>query len=183
MLRYLVYALDCALSMEVITVERKDMVIRKASLKDVTSLHKSLFQNRTLSKVRDFLLKDLEMMDKGVMIRLVAEMSGLVIGNIQIYFKFDHPLFHHTAEMHTVRVNDNCRRIGVATKLIESALMLSKQKIIEVMTVLVDGNNIPATRLYHKMGFTEYGRLKNGIKLNGQYADYVLLKKDLNHIP
>jgi len=169
--------------MEVIIIERKDIVIRKASLKDATSLHKNLFQNRTLSKVRGFLLKDLEMMDKGDMIRLVAEKNGEVTGNIQIYFKFDHPLFHHTAEMHTVRVNDNCRRIGVATKLIESALMLSKQKNIEIMTVWMDGNNNPATRLYHKMGFTEYGRLKNGIKRNGQYADYVLLKKDLNHIP
>lgn len=169
--------------MEVITLERKDVVIRKASLKDVTSLHKSLFQNRTLSKMQEFLFKDLAMMDKGDMIRLVAEMNGEAIGNIQIYLKFNHPLFHHTAEMHTVRVNDNCRRIGVATKLIESALMLSKQKRIEIMTVWVDGNNIPATCLYHKMGFTEYGRLKNGIKRNGQYTDYVLLKKDLNHIP
>ena len=54
------------------------------------------------------------MMYKGDMIRLVVEMNGEVIGNIQIYFKFDHPLFHHTAEMHTVRVNIYYRRIGVA---------------------------------------------------------------------
>jgi N-acetylglutamate synthase-like GNAT family acetyltransferase len=116
--------------MEVIILDRKDVVIRKASLKDVTSLHKNLFQNRTLVKVQDFLLKDLAMMDKGDMIRLVAEMNDEVIGNIQIYFKFDHSLFHHTAEMHTVRVNDDFRRIGVASKMIESALMLSKQKNI-----------------------------------------------------
>jgi ribosomal protein S18 acetylase RimI-like enzyme len=166
--------------MGVITVERKEVVIRKASSKDATSLHKNLFQGRMLSKVRDFLLKDLEMMDKGDMIRLVAEVNGEVVGNIQIYFKFDHPLFHHTAEMHTVRVFENYRRIGVATKMIESALMLSKQKNIEIMTVWVDGNNIPATHLYHRAGFTEYGRLKNGIKRNGQYTDYVLLKKNLN---
>jgi ribosomal protein S18 acetylase RimI-like enzyme len=83
--------------------------------------------------------------------------------------------------MHTVRVNEKYRRIGIASKLIESALMLSIQKNIEIMTVWVDGNNIPATRLYHKAGFTEYGRLKKGIKRNGQYAAYVLLKKDLNH--
>lgn len=183
MLIYLVHALDCTLSMEVLIIERKNIVIRKASLYDVTSLHKNLFQNRTSSKVRDFLIKDLEMVDKGDMIRLVAEMNGEVIGNIQIYFKFDHPLFHHTAEMHTVRVNESYRQIGVATKLIEGALLFSKQKSIEIMTVWVDGNNIPANSLYHKMGFTEYGRLTNGIKRNGQYADYVLLKKDLNHIP
>jgi ribosomal protein S18 acetylase RimI-like enzyme len=169
--------------MEVLTIERKDFVIRKASFKDATSLHKNLFLKRTSSKVRDFLLKDLEMMDKGDMIRLVAEVNGEVVGNIQIYFKFNHPLFHHTAEMHTVRVNKNYRRIGVASKLIESALILSKQKSVEIMIVWVDGNNIPATRLYHKAGFTEYGRLKNGIKRNGQYADYVLLKKDLKRIP
>ena len=138
--------------MEVLIIERKDTVIRKGSFQDATSLHKNLFQNRTSSKVRDFLLKDLEMMDKGDMIRLVAEVNGEVVGNIQIYFKFDHPLFHHTAEMHTVRVDENYRRIGVASKLIESAFMLSKQKSIEIMTVWVDGNNIPATRLYHKVG-------------------------------
>ena len=169
--------------MEVLIIEKNDIVIRKASSKDATSLHENLFQNRTLSKVRDFLLKDLEMMDKGDMIRLVAEVNGEVVGNIQIYFKFDHPLFHHRAEMHTVRVDEKYRRIGVASKLIESALMLSKQKSIEIITVWVDGNNLPATRLYHKAGFTEYGRLKNGIKRNGQYADYVLLKKNLNHGP
>jgi len=182
MLIYLVYAVEFAYSKEVLIIERRDIVTRKASLEDATSLHENLFQNRTSSKVKDFLVKDVEMMDKGDMIRLVAEVNGEVVGNIQIYFKFDHPLFHHTAEMHTVRVNENYRRIGVASKLIESALVLSKQKSIEIMTVWVDGNNLPATRLYHKAGFTEYGRLKNGIKRNGQYADYTLLKKDLNHI-
>jgi ribosomal protein S18 acetylase RimI-like enzyme len=85
--------------------------------------------------------------------------------------------------MHIMRVKEKYRRIGVASKLIESALMLSKQKGVEIMTVWMDGNNIPATRLYHKAGFTEYGRLNNGIKRNGQYADYVLLKNDLNHSP
>lgn len=169
--------------MEVRIIERRDIVVRKACLEDATRLHENLFQSRTLSKVRDFLLKDLEMMDKGDMIRLVAEVNGEVVGNIQIYFKFDHPLFHHTAEMHTVRVNEKFRRIGVASKLIESALMLSKQKSIEIMTVWVDGNNLSAIRLYHKAGFMEYGRLKKGIKRNGQYADYVLLKKDFNHTP
>jgi ribosomal protein S18 acetylase RimI-like enzyme len=168
--------------MGVITLERKSLVIRKTSLKDATGLQKNLFQNRTLSTVRDFLLKDLRMMDTGDMIRLVAETEGEIIGNIQIYFKFEHSLFHHTAEMHTVRVNENYRRIGVAIKLIEAALMLSNQKKVEIMTVWVDGNNIPATRLYQKMGFTEYGRLKNGIKRNGQYSDYVQLKKNLNQI-
>lgn len=59
--------------MEVITLDRKEAVIRKTSLKDVTNLHKSLFQNRTFSKIQDFLLKDLEMTDKGDMYELLRE--------------------------------------------------------------------------------------------------------------
>jgi ribosomal protein S18 acetylase RimI-like enzyme len=166
--------------MGAITLDKKDIMIRNVESKDAECLHRNLFQNRALSKVKDFLLRDLKMMDKGSMIRFVAEMDGEVIGNIQIYFKFEHPLFHHTAEMHTVRVNENYQRRGVASKLIESALTLSKEKNIEIITVWVDGKNSPAINLYDKMGFTEYGRLKNGIKRNKQYSDYVLLKRELS---
>jgi len=169
--------------MGVISIDRKDIIVRRARLKDVIGLHTNLFQNRTLSKVKESLLKDLEMMDKGTMIRLVSEMDGEVIGNIQIYFKFKHPLFHHRAEMHTVRVNEKYRRIGVASKLIESTMFLSQQKNVEIMTTWVDGKNTPAIHLYRKMGFTEYGRLKNGIKRNEQYSDYILLKKELINVP
>ena len=158
---------------------KRGIIIRKAVLRDSKSLHKNLFSDGTLSQVQNDLIQDLHKMDRELMIRLVAESEGGVIGNIQIYFKFDHPLFCHTAEMHTVRVSKKHRRRGVASQLIKKALHLSKLQGIEIMTVWVDGTNTPAINLYHAMGFTEYGRLRNGIKRNEQYSDYVLLKRKL----
>ena len=119
------------------------------------------------------------MMNKGSMIRLFAEMDGEVIDNIQIYFIFDHSIFHHIVEMHAVWVNKHFQRMGVATKLIETASTFSKMRNIEIMTVWGDGSNALAINLYHKIGFTEYGWLTNGIKKNKQYSEYVLLKREL----
>ena len=160
-------------------MDKQGIVLRNAVLNDDRSLHKNLFSDRTLSQVQNDLTHDLHKMGRELMIRLVAESEGEVIGNIQIYFKFDHPLFCHTAEMHTVRVNKKHRRKGVASQLIKKVLQLSKLKGIEIMTVWVDGTNTPAINLYHAMGFTEYGRLRKGIKRNTKYSDYVLLKKVL----
>lgn len=160
-------------------MDKQGIIIRNAVLSDIKSLHENLFSGRTMSQVQRNLMQDLDMMDRGAMIRLVAESEGEVIGNIQIYFKFDHPLFYHTAEMHAVRVNKRYRRKGVASQLIKKGLQLSKLKGVEIMTVWVDGKNTPAINLYHVMGFTEYGRLRNGITRNKQYSDYVLLKRVL----
>lgn len=48
---------------------------------------------------------------------------------------------------------------------------------LKIITLQHMGNNLIGRRLYEKMGFIEYGRLKQGMKHRDQYVDEVLMYK------
>jgi len=152
--------------------------IRPAKLEDAPSLQRNCLSANTLDEVENFLKKDIEEMEKGNKIRIVADVDGEVIGNLEIFFS-RHPLTFHAADISTVVVNPRFRRKGIATKMIESALKIAKERKIEIVKIDVEAKNTPAVKLYTKVGFKEYGRLERGLIRNGEYDDLILLKKDL----
>jgi ribosomal protein S18 acetylase RimI-like enzyme len=156
-----------------------DVNLRFADQNDAKRLHKNLFPGKTQEQVRRDLLSDLEQMKRGAMIRVVGEDKGEPIANVQIYYKKQHPLFDHRAEMHTVHVSSEYRRKGIAAAMIKYALTEAKRDGVAIVTVWVDGDNTPALNLYHKCGFSEFGRLDRGIRRTDRFSDYILLKKDL----
>jgi len=116
--------------------------------------------------------------EKGNKVRLVADVNEEVIGNLEIFFS-RHSLTFHTAWISTVVVNPNFRRRDIATKMIESALKIAKEKKMEIVKIDVEAKNTPAVKLYTKVGFEEYGRLERGLMRSGEYVDLILLKKNL----
>jgi len=158
--------------------ERIMVQARPAKLEDAPSLQKNCLPANTLDEVKSFLEKDVEEMSRGNKVRLVAEINGEVIGNLEIFFS-RHPLTFHIADISTVVVNPAFRRRGIATRMIESALQIAEEKKIEIVKIDVEAKNTPAIGLYRKVGFKEYGRLERGLVRNGKYDDLILLKKDL----
>jgi ribosomal protein S18 acetylase RimI-like enzyme len=152
--------------------------IRHAELDDAPSLQRNCLSANTIDEVRRFLEKDVEEMERGNKARLVADVEGEVIGNLEIFFS-RHSLSYHTAGISTVVVNPRYRRRGIAMKLVESALKIAKETNIEIVKIDVEAKNTPAVKLYTEAGFKQYGRLERGIIRKGEYDDLILLKKDL----
>ena len=156
-----------------------DIKFRFANKNDAESLQRNLFPHKSLERVTKDLQADLDKMEQGQMIRIIGDFNDESISNVQVYYTKNHPLFCHRAEMHTVHVNQDHRRIGIASAMIEYALGKAKTDQVEIVTVWVDGENTPAINLYQKSGFTEYGRLQRGIKKSDRFCDYVLMQKSL----
>jgi ribosomal protein S18 acetylase RimI-like enzyme len=152
--------------------------IRLARLDDAPTLQKNCLPGNTIGEVEDFLRKDVEAMSKGDKVRLVEDVEGEVVGNLEIAFN-RHPLWSHTAEINTVIVSSQFRRRNIATKLIDAVFKIAQDRCLEILKICVEGKNASAIRLYEKTGFKEYGRLERGIIRKGEYDDLILLKKDL----
>lgn len=60
----------------------------------------------------------------------------------------------------------NLRNQGIAKKLLEHLLIVSKQKNLSSLTLEVNEKNIPAINLYEKYHFQKIGQRKNYYKQN-----------------
>lgn len=154
------------------------VMIRSAKLEDAPRLHRNCLSANTLDEVKSFLEKDAKEVERGNKVRLVADVKGEVVGNLEVHFSH-HSLTFHIAEISTVVVDPRFRRRGIAIKMIEEALRTAKERNIEIVKIEVEAKNTSAVRLYAKAGFREYGRLERGLVRNGEYDDVILLKKDL----
>ena len=152
--------------------------IRPARLGDAPTLQKNCLPGNTQREVEDFLKKDVDAMTKGDKFRLVADVEGEVVGNLEIAFN-RHPLWSHTAEINTVVVSSQFRRRNIATKLVEAVFKIAQDRRLEILKICVEGKNTSASGLYAKTGFKEYGRLERGIIRKGEYDNLILLKKNL----
>lgn len=112
---------------EFVTDDGIVVTIRLAKLEDAPSLQRNCLPSNTLDEVKNFLKNDFEEMEEGNKFRLVADVSGAAIGNLELFFS-RHPLTFHTAEISTVVVNPKFGRKGIATKMIESALKLANRR-------------------------------------------------------
>lgn len=128
-----------------------------------------------------FLKQDSEEMEKDRKVKLIADVNGEAIGNLEIHFCPDSP-FSHIAEMTTVVVNPRFQRKGIGLRMIETAFQIAKVRSIEIVKIDVESKNTPAINLYNKVGFKEYGRFEHGIKRHSEYDDIILLNKEIGTI-
>jgi ribosomal protein S18 acetylase RimI-like enzyme len=70
-------------------------------------------------------------------------------------------------------VHKHFRSMGIGTKLIEQTIGKAKEKGLERIELEVFASNIPAIKLYEKIGFVMEGVKKKARKLDGSYDDLV----------
>ena len=78
-------------------------------------------------------------------------------------------------------VDRDYRRRGIGTNLLEIILRTATAKNFKLITISVFGNNSGALTLYKKFGFTEAGRLPEGLfdTRSGVFVDEVFMYKKL----
>ena len=82
--------------------------------------------------------------------------------------------------MYNLYVDPEYRGQGLATKVFEFLLKETQEKTnVERIFLSCNRKNIPAQKLYKKLGFTEYGVKEKSVKYNGKYDDEVELVKEI----
>lgn len=107
-------------------------------------------------------------------IYLVAQEENTIVGHA---FLAPLPLrsICHVAQA-TICVHKGYQKRGVGTKLLEALIALARESsTIEKIELNVRASNKRAIRLYKKMGFHQEGKLRNRVKVDGEYFDDILM--------
>lgn len=106
--------------------------------------------------------------------RYVAEVCGRVVGHLLV--RFERGTHKHLATFYSLIVSPEYRKKGIATKLVELAISKLPENV-EVVLAQVQHDNKASLALFKKLGFEQYGLLKDAWKKEESYKDNVLLKK------
>jgi len=151
--------------------ELQDLSLREVELQDAAQIRRNIFPNKTLRQIENR-IKNSEHER-----RIVALSNNEIIGYAVLAFRtVPHA---HTALLHSLFVRDDFRNKGIGSRIIEHAEKIAFQNGIEILLLEVSAENRNAIPLYKKLGFEEYGLLRNGYKKDGKYKDLALMKKVL----
>ena len=137
------------------------LVIRVVQEADAGDLWENIYSQNTPNEVRDRIAEYLQAYAEAKAVPLVAEVEGHVIG--VTYMTFDeHPFRAHICTLWDVVVNPAFHRMGIARRLIEECKTRAVEKGKRMMCTSTRGGTVAET-VEGKLGFTEYGRLPNGV--------------------
>jgi len=126
--------------------------IRKASMDDATALRTYCFPSDTLEQVEKQLKRDIERMERGEMYRLVAEVNGYAVGNIQLEFERRN---RKVAQIHRLIVTGPFRGSAVADRLVDAISEVAKQSGVEVLQIEAQRSDGKIIEKYKSWGFAE----------------------------
>ena len=137
------------------------LVIRVVQEADAGDLWENIYSQNTPNEVKDRIASYLQAYAEEKAVPLVAEVEGHVIG--VNYMTFDeHALRAHICTLWDVVVNPAFHRMGIARRLIEECKTRAVEKGKCMICTSCRGGTTAET-VYGKLGFTECGRLPNGL--------------------
>jgi len=96
--------------------------------------------------------------------------SGELMG-FASYDRFrPHPAYKYTVE-HSVYVNVEHRRSGVATRLMQELINVARRQDYHVVVGGIDTHNVPSIALHEKLGFTYAGTIQHAGFKFGRWLD------------
>ncbi len=81
----------------------------------------------------------------------------------------------HRIEMVQVVVDEKYRRKGIANQMMRKIAEHFTTRGIEIVQISVESENDVAIKAYEKIGFTQFGVLKDGIKYEDKYTDEIMM--------
>lgn len=133
-------------------------------LQDVCQLEEILFTSSW--KMNDFLY---ELNDNPYSCYFVYKLNNKVIGYIGEWITFEQ------AQITTLGVDPEYQGQGIATSLLEHAILIANQKQCEIMSLEVRVSNIVALNLYKKLGF-EIVNIRKGYYQDNHEDAYLMIK-------
>jgi len=171
-------------------IRDKQIIFRYPTLKDVDDyleLINRLVKEKAMINVQEkctrkqeinFLKDILGQIRKGILVHLVVEVDGKVMGNAGI------PKGRFSANSHIgefgIILRKEIRDMGIGTKLLNCALKEAKNKLgMKIAELGVFENNEVAKKLYRSCGFKKIGTIKDGCNYYGKYVDSIIMVKYL----
>ena len=172
-------------------IGEQDIIVRSPTLDDIDPLLAFINEassERTFIRMRDvtltfaqeaqYLEDVLSKMKEQNMIKLVAFCGDEVVGAGDVTRQ------QYTEKhigLYGILVKKSFRGKGIGKKLTELCLQVTKEELpgIETLILTVYGANSIAQKMYRSFGFTDYGRLPNGRKLENGYDDVLLMHRPL----
>lgn len=175
-------------------IDGKKVILRCPKLSDYKAVHK--FYNQvvqeslrgggylsrtapvTLKEENEWVTSAVEKNKNGKCVNLLAFDGRKVIGSSAIEKGADDA--HKHIGNFGIAILEQYTGKGLGTMLTKKTISIGKKTLkLEIAKLCVFGNNVRAQCLYKKLGFKEFGRIKNGRKVKGKYADDIFMVKYL----
>ena len=118
----------------------------------------------------------LALMEKGEVVRLVAEVEGKVIASSELRKRTGYS--RHVGNL-GIWARKGYRDIGIGTEMLKTLISQAKITGIEILELAVASANRRAIHVYEKVGFRETGRIPKFYHKNGKYHDEVIMAKEI----
>jgi ribosomal protein S18 acetylase RimI-like enzyme len=122
-------------------------MIRPARMNDTEALHRHCYPESGLDLVRDYLAWTLHQSQKGWIVRLVAEVDGQAVGNVQL------TIWGEIGEIGSLVVSAAFRRRGLARQLLAGVIEEAKQRKLTALEIDVSKDHPAILDFYQRLGF------------------------------
>jgi ribosomal protein S18 acetylase RimI-like enzyme len=166
----------------------RTVVLRKPKWEDLDDLldfinslveeEAPILRTEKISRIEEveWLAKRLVSIEKNEIIHLVAEVDGRVVAGGEIAKHRGH--MSHVGTL-GIAVKNGYRRIGIATKLIETLIREGKRQGLKLIILDVYENNHHARALYRKLGFKEVGKVPKAVFWKGKYVGEIRMALEI----
>lgn len=108
----------------------------------------------------------------------ICPLTGTLLGWGSLTDLYSRPAYHISAEI-SVYIDETAKGQGVGRALVEQLLDIAPSCGIEQMLAKIFAHNEPSLALFKKLGFAEWGYLKQVCDMQGFIADVVIVGKSL----
>jgi RimJ/RimL family protein N-acetyltransferase len=105
----------------------------------------------------------------------VAESNGGIVGRLSIS-RDGHPASDHVADLGLMVARDH-RRQGIGLALMETAEQWAREAGVRKLELHVFPHNVPAIRLYEKLGYEREGLRRGHYRRGDELIDAILMAK------
>jgi len=116
-------------------------------MEDAEALWCNCFSQGTLAETREYLAWCLRQMEKGRLVRLVAEANGQAVANAQL------TLWRDRAEIGSLIVAEGYRQQGIASALVAALTVEARQRGAQRLEIGVQASEPGLIALYRRWGF------------------------------
>lgn len=133
-------------------------------------------QKMTREEYADLFRKRLALMEKGEVLRLVAEVEGKVIAGSELRKRSGYS--RHVGNI-GIGIRKDYRDVGIGTEMLKTLISQAKMMGLKILELAVTSANMRAIHVYEKVGFKATGRIPKFYYKNGKYYDEVIMAKEI----
>jgi RimJ/RimL family protein N-acetyltransferase len=161
--------------------EQKDAVKMQTYINNLSKEKTFIYlqgENISLKKEKEYLKEELKRIKNKQTVYLICEVRSEIIGAANI--DLEEGASNHVGVL-GISILNGYRNEGIGKKLLDLIIDEVKNKLpnLKIITLTVFEDNIVASNIYKKIGFTQYGKLPKAILHNGIYKDQVYLYKNV----